>query len=90
MQEKKFPLLEKVGDYLVDGFHLPGLFVIGGIMMALLAIWTGWRMGIHRVPREFFEPFLNLPRTSHNVIELLSGEEEASDDSLHVGRDTTT
>jgi len=72
------------------GYTPFGLFVIGGIMMALLAIWTGWRMGIHRVPREFFEPFLNLPRTSHNVIELLSGEEEASDDSLHVGRDTTT
>ncbi|HYQ73258.1 MAG TPA: phosphate-starvation-inducible PsiE family protein [Gammaproteobacteria bacterium] len=33
MQEKKFPLLEKVGDYLVDGFHLPGLFVIGGTIV---------------------------------------------------------
>jgi protein PsiE len=33
MQAKKFPLLEKIGDYLVDGFHLIGLFVIGGTVV---------------------------------------------------------
>jgi phosphate starvation-inducible membrane PsiE len=33
MQEKKFPVLEKVGDYLVDGFHLLGLFVIGATIV---------------------------------------------------------
>jgi len=33
MQGKKFPLLEKIGDYLVDGFHLLGLFVIGGTIV---------------------------------------------------------
>lgn len=33
MQEKKFPLLDKTGDYLVDGFHLLGLFVIGGTVV---------------------------------------------------------
>jgi protein PsiE len=33
MQAKKFPLLEKIGDYLVDGFHLLGLFVIGGTIV---------------------------------------------------------
>jgi len=33
MQEKKFPMLEKIGDYLVDGFHLLGLFVIGATVV---------------------------------------------------------
>jgi protein PsiE len=33
MREKKFPLLEKIGDYLVDGFHLLGLFVIGATIV---------------------------------------------------------
>jgi phosphate starvation-inducible membrane PsiE len=33
MQGKKFPLLEKIGDYLVDGFHLLGLFVIGATIV---------------------------------------------------------
>ena len=33
MQEKKFPMLEKIGDYLVEGFHLLGLFVIGGTIV---------------------------------------------------------
>lgn len=33
MQAKKFPVLEKVGDYLVDGFHLLGLFVIGATIV---------------------------------------------------------
>jgi len=33
MQEKKFPLLEKIGDSLVDGFHLLGLFVIGATIV---------------------------------------------------------
>ena len=33
MQGKKFPLLEKAGDYLVDAFHLLGLFVIGGTIV---------------------------------------------------------
>ena len=33
MQDKKFPLLEKIGDYLVDVFHLLGLFVIGATIV---------------------------------------------------------
>lgn len=33
MQAKKFPRLEKLGEYLVDGFHLLGLFVIGATVV---------------------------------------------------------
>jgi protein PsiE len=33
VQGKKFPFLDKIGDYLVDGFHLFGLFVIGATIV---------------------------------------------------------
>ncbi|MDH5737910.1 MAG: MFS transporter, partial [Gammaproteobacteria bacterium] len=47
-----------------------GLFLISGIVLALFACWTVWRISTHRVDRTHFEPYVSIPRTSHEVAEL--------------------
>ena len=37
MPEHRFNRLEKIGNYMVEGFHLLGLFVIGAAI-----IWASW------------------------------------------------
>lgn len=56
-------------------FSNNGLFMVAASALGILALWTVARMRLHRVAREFFEPFVSLPRTTHRVVDLHEAEE---------------
>ena len=54
-----------------------GMFVFSGSILLLFGVWSYWRARTHPIAREFFEPFPDTPRTSHEVFEVAdaSGDE---------------
>lgn len=60
--------LMKVTDY--------ALFVVAGTAFAMLAVWTMSRILVHRVERQNFEPFADVPKTTQGVVELAPHEEQ--------------
>lgn len=57
-----------------------GLFIVAGTVLGSLAAWTAWRVRLHGVARKFFAPFANVPRTTPNVTEMYSVEDESPTD----------
>ncbi|MFA7555848.1 MAG: MFS transporter [Spongiibacteraceae bacterium] len=72
--------------WLIDYNNL-ALFYVSGLALLLLAAWTGYRIRFHDNTREHFEPFVDVPRTTHEIVELMvddcqseSSEQRYNDD----------
>lgn len=52
------PLLDVLSD---------GLFVFSGVVLGIFALWTSWRLRVHEVARDYFMPFIGVPRTTHEI-----------------------
>ncbi len=48
-----------------------GMFVVSGITLAAFAAWTLWRMQLHRVARRYFQPWRGVPRTTHEIADVM-------------------
>lgn len=46
------------------------LFIVSGIALSLLACWTLYRIKFHHVEREFFEPYVVMRNTTHEIVEM--------------------
>ncbi len=51
-------------------YHGYGMFLVAGVLLLLFSVWTGWRLRDHSMTRRFFEPFVDVPRTSLEIINL--------------------
>ncbi|MFQ3237395.1 MAG: MFS family permease [Paraglaciecola sp.] len=59
------------------GYTHHALFIVSGIALSLLAIWTLYRIRFHDVAREHFEPFVSMRNTTQEIVEVgLESEEE--------------
>lgn len=47
------------------------LFMVSGVALGVLAIWTALRIQIHEVARKFFMPFVNISRTTQGIVDLV-------------------
>jgi hypothetical protein len=47
------------------------LFMVSGVALGVLAIWTALRIQIHKVARKFFMPFVNISRTTQSIVDLV-------------------
>jgi MFS family permease len=62
------------------GYTHHALFIVSGIALSLLAIWTLYRIRFHDVARDHFEPFVSMRNTTQEIVEVgLESEEERID-----------
>ncbi len=59
--------------------HDSGLFMFAGVVLAVFAVWTAWRLQVHDVARRYFAPFIGVPRTTHEIATVVEAEVEAAD-----------
>jgi len=51
-----------------------GMFIFASVMLSLFAIWALVRISTHKISRHRFEPFKDLPKTTHEVMEITTDE----------------
>lgn len=51
-------------------FTQQALFIVSALAFLVLALWTLYRVKFHKIEREHFEPFVNVNKTTHEVIEV--------------------
>ncbi len=52
------------------GFSSAGLFIVSAIVLGIFAGWVLLRTSLHKISRKYFKPFRDIPKTSHEVIEI--------------------
>jgi MFS family permease len=52
-------------------YHAYGMFLVAGALLAVFSIWTAWRLKVHPVTRSHFEPYVDAPKTSLEIINVL-------------------
>ena len=55
-----------------------GLFIFAGIVQLIFALWAIVRISRHKVRRDHFEPFQDVPRTTLSVMEMSEPETEVT------------
>jgi len=60
----------------VLGYTHHALFIVSGIALSLLAIWTLYRIRFHDVARDHFAPFVSMHNTTQEIVEVGLGSEE--------------
>ncbi|MEX1236792.1 MAG: MFS transporter, partial [Pseudomonadales bacterium] len=56
-------------------FSTYAIFMVSGVALGILAIWTALRIQIHKVARTFFMPFVNISRTTQGIVDLVPEED---------------
>ncbi|MCB1644017.1 MAG: MFS transporter, partial [Pseudomonadales bacterium] len=54
------------------------LFIVAAAALTLLTLWSLFRIQQHEVAREHFEPFIDVPKTTHEITELVEEEQKAA------------
>jgi uncharacterized sodium:solute symporter family permease YidK len=58
------------------GYSSQALFIVSAVALSLLVFWTLYRIRNHEADRSYFEPFANVRSTSHEIIEMVSYDED--------------
>jgi MFS family permease len=57
-----------------------GLFIFSALALLAFSAWSVWRLRTHKAPRHHFEPFPDVPKTTHEVMAIHEPDREADND----------